>query len=177
MSISVNWINSFSTPHGWQAERDCARATGKFAAVIILRGEIAMKKHDSIVDWLAPKSSPLMLAPAEVNSRTRSAGKPHAWWPVWLSSDDREEVEVMRRRSGEGGDRERAQAPSRRQRDDAPAESRSSNEWDIVCELCACTSVLPSSDISETDGKQLPVQRRIIWRKTRERNWNKRSST
>ncbi|HEY6074752.1 MAG TPA: clostripain-related cysteine peptidase [Anaerolineales bacterium] len=83
-----------------------------------------MKKLISIADWFASKSSPLKLAPAEIDTGRMSASQPPPWRSVWLSSDDREEVDVTRRRSGEGGDRERAQAPAGRQREDAPSDSR-----------------------------------------------------
>ncbi|HET7376353.1 MAG TPA: hypothetical protein VFK30_06570, partial [Anaerolineae bacterium] len=83
-----------------------------------------MKKLISIADWFASKLSPLKPAPAEIDTGRMSASQPPSWRSVWLSSDDREEVDVTRRRSGEGGDRERAQAPAGRQRDDAPSDSR-----------------------------------------------------
>ena len=80
----------------------------------------------SIVNRLVSLLSPLRPSAAGISPDSQSGAAPRPQPPVWFSSDDRDEVEVTRRRAGEGGPRERAQAPGRRQRDDAPPASRGS---------------------------------------------------
>ncbi len=67
----------------------------------------------SLIDLLVPHSLPLALAPA-TDSTAQQPFILRAHPNLLLSSNDREEVDVTRRRKGEGGPRERADAPSRR---------------------------------------------------------------
>lgn len=81
-----------------------------------------MKTNRSFVDRLASKLSPPMLVPAHT-AMAPQARESRKHSTVWFASEDRESVDVTRRRSGDGGDRERARAPSRRQGDDRPSGS------------------------------------------------------
>lgn len=77
-----------------------------------------MKKDQPLFNRFATKLFPQILVPVQITPCSR-ASEPRARSTVWFASEqDRESVEVTRRRTGDGGDRERAQAPSRRQRED-----------------------------------------------------------
>lgn len=80
-----------------------------------------MKKSHRCNDLRGLKLFPPMLVPVTVSINTKRANDSHIPLLIGFASDDRESVEVKRRRSGEGGERERAQAPSRRRRDDGTA--------------------------------------------------------
>ncbi len=68
-----------------------------------------MKKNLLFMDLCAMAQSLVRLVPSPVAAPV----------PVLFAKDDRETVEVTRRRSSDGGPRERADAPSRRGRDDS----------------------------------------------------------
>ena len=96
------------------------------------RMEVAMQDRFSFVNALISKLIPPTLKPA-----TAPAGMPGRvdQRPLLLfSSDDRETVEVTRRRRGEGGGqgRERASTPGRRREDEgAPPSQRSEGGMDM----------------------------------------------
>lgn len=77
-----------------------------------------MPRNQSFIEMLASQRFVPMLAPALATHSTGQASPSHDHSLFSFSMDDRESVEVQRRRQGDGGDRERAQAPSRRGRDD-----------------------------------------------------------
>ncbi|HEY6042756.1 MAG TPA: clostripain-related cysteine peptidase [Anaerolineae bacterium] len=68
---------------------------------------------------LMHRTAALLFPPKLVPAPVRLGRGPHAFPGLVLMSQDRETVDVERRRSGDGGQRERADAPGRRQRDDA----------------------------------------------------------
>lgn len=76
-------------------------------------------------NWLVSLFSPLKLSASGLCLGPQENIDPRPQPPVWFSSDDRDKVEVTRRRSGEGGPRGRAEAPGR-QRDDMASSSRGS---------------------------------------------------
>lgn len=75
----------------------------------------------TLLDSIIPKTARFALAPASGENGTRPAPTLRSQPNIWLSSNDKEEVEVTRRRTGDGGPRERADAPSRRQ--DQPSDA------------------------------------------------------
>ncbi len=68
---------------------------------------------ESIMNRLIAKLSPPVLVLAPAGSRPSGSNGTGLSANVALMSSDREEVEVTRRRTGEGGPRERADAPRR----------------------------------------------------------------
>jgi hypothetical protein len=83
-----------------------------------------MKKTFSFFDLLVSQILLLPFVPVPIGARATQASTARNHPSILLSKDDRESVEVTRRRTGDGGSRERADAPSRRQRDGEPPSSR-----------------------------------------------------